>query len=163
MDHRRTQSAQARYAPPQHPPPGARLPAHMGGVSYEPTLLNANPHLHPGVYRERTGSTSSADYYASPPLSADGHSQLLQYGRTSPAPFAFPEANLGRSLSAGAYAPRRQDTIVPGRPQREFSEESFDRNAFSDESFDRNAYTASVASFSPDRSPSIRDEALQQL
>lgn len=173
MDHRRTQSAQARvYTPPAHPPPGARPPALIGGggVLYQPGSLNANQYanasLAPGSSLNRRPSVSSADYYASnpsidarqasgysPPRSPPNSSQGSSY---SP-PIAFPEAgNIYRSTSANAYTgrrPERQDTITPGDYNR----------AMSDESFDRNQYTASVHSFSPEHSPSLRTEAFQQL
>lgn len=151
MDHRRTQSAQARvYTAPAHPPPGARLPAHLGAVNANPNNLQRRP------------STSSADYYATN-ASIDGSQLYSAQGRVSPTqgfnyspPIAFPEPQLYRSTSAGAYTPRRQErqgTITPGDYNR----------ALSDESFDRDQYATSVYSFSPEHSPSLRTEAFQQL
>lgn len=68
----------------------------------------------------------------------------------------FPESSLHRSASAGSrrnppYRSSTQDTIIPGSPP------------YSEEGFDRNQYAISVASISPDRSPSLAAAALTQL
>jgi hypothetical protein len=159
MDHRRTQSAQARvYNPPQHPPPGAQ-----GSRPYpiaSPGLLSAGGQSN---YRDRIFPSRPADIYASNgagssqyPGSLAGQGGLNQ----TPPTFAFPEPQLYRSTSAGSYDPRRyerQDTITPDSPGYGFP------GGFSEEAFDREQYAVSVMSFSPDHSPSLRGEALAQL
>ncbi|PVG04419.1 hypothetical protein CPB86DRAFT_810233 [Serendipita vermifera] len=181
MDPRRAQSAQARvYSSPQHPPPGAaapRYPTHgtQGG------LLNAPGPPHQYYQRDRTNSSSSADYYAAQPSfipsGAPIHHEYPQHypsaqqqafhqysnsaGSGPPPPtFAFPEPQMYRSMSAGAYRPRRQethDTITP-----ENNEPS--SPGFSEEYFDRNAYAQSITSVSsPGHTPSLIEEAFTQL
>ena len=157
MDHRRTQSAQARvYVSPQHPPPGAQQPRMQPLAS--PGLLTASGQSN---YRERTFSTSSADLYAPHGSGSQSTYPRSDNGGLNQTPtFAFPEPQLYRSTSAGSYDPRRyqrQDTITPDSPGYGNSA------AFSDEYFDRDQYAASVMSFSPDHSPSLRGEAFAQL
>ncbi|CAG7852613.1 Rho1 guanine nucleotide exchange factor 1 [Serendipita indica DSM 11827] len=175
MDHRRTQSAQARvHPPPAQLPPGAQQPQ-IRPYGIAAGLLNANsaflqpPNAGRGgaPYRERTYSTSSADLYADSP-SSSSYSDTTPNAGGNPGHFPFPEPGLYRSTSAGAvpaggYNPgsirraQRQDTITPDSP-------GLYDGAFSDESFDRNEYAQSVTSFgSPERSPSLRAEAFTQL
>jgi len=159
MEHRRAKSAQARiYNPPQYPPPGAQYPRPQPLAA--PGFLSVSGQSN---YHEGASSASSADLYASNgqgppqyPLAPEAGSGPFSQ---SPPTFAFPEPQLYRTTSAGSYDPRRyerQDTITPDSPGYGFP------GGFSEEGFDRGQYAASVTSFSPEHSPSLRGEAFAQ-
>jgi hypothetical protein len=144
----RPTSAQAYYNPSNQ-----GIYSANNQINYQTNYQAADPSNQSG-YSSYPGFSSSpgSPGYQNPPLSPKSHdSHASHVSRGSQGSYMSQESSgTGPRSPTRSYYGVRQDTITPN-------------TAYSEEYFDRTQYAASVTSFSPERSPSLMEEAISQL